>query len=100
MIPRTILEIQQTDNVDNDFHANVKVDTSIMVETSLENQQNLNEKIEVNEIIDDGLSLPNTDKMQITSNLNIIQNNVYSTNPSRTTDNFGPITLKPKTIWT
>lgn len=100
MIPRTILEIQQTDNVDNDFHANVKVDTPIMVETSLENQQNLNEKIEVNEIIDDGLSLPKTDKMQITSNLNIIQNNVYSTNPSRTTDNFGPITLKPKTIWT
>lgn len=95
-----VTEIQQTDNMDNDCHANLKRDTAIMVETGPENQQNLNEKIEVNAIIFEGLSLPKIDGIQITSKSNIIQNNVNSIDPSSNTDNFGPITSKPKITWT
>jgi len=52
MIPGMVNEIHLTDNMDNDCHANMKRDTAIMVEIGPENQQNLNEKIEVNAIID------------------------------------------------
>ena len=92
-------KIMYADRVDYAGHANVKDGNSMVVRSSLEITQSLNDNAELNKGLGEKLSFLKTDEGQAEYKLDGVQHHVLFFD-NKTTEDSGPSISKPKNMWT
>ena len=99
MNPGIDIKITYADKVDYAGHANVKDGNSMVVRSSLEIMQSLNDNAELNKGLGEKLSFLKTNEGRAKYRLDGVQHHVLFFN-NKTTEDSGPTISKPKNMWT